>query len=412
MAKRQGMSSSRESGAAKAGLSLSGLLAGGVAGGLLMYYLDPRSGRRRRAQARDKAVHAWKQTQDEVDMAARDFAHRVQGVYAESRHALRREEVDDQILVERVRSKLGRYCSHPHAVDVRARDGVVELSGPILSHEYKPLLNGIERVHGVKEVIDRLHAYDRSENIPSLQGGRPRPGPRADFLQDNWAPATRFMMGGIGAGLVLSAIRQSRGIGSLSSLIGMALFARAFTNRPLKRVFGIRAGRYAVELQKTINVNAPVEEVFAFFQAMNNFPRFMDHVKDVRQIGPDRWHWKVSGPGGVPFEWDAVARLEPSRLLTWKTVEGASVENAGVIHFEPRDGGTRVHIQMTYNPPGGVLGHTVARLLGADPKRQMDDDMLRFKSILEKGKATAHGHTVRREELAIPARGISPALPS
>lgn len=401
----------RKRGAERAGLSLSGAVTGGILGALFMYYADPRSGRRRRAQLRDKAVHGWKQTQHEVDMAARDFAHRVQGVYAQSSHR-RDEAVSDETLTERVRAKLGRYCSHPHAVEVRARDGVVELSGPILAHEHKPLLGGLKGVPGVKDIVDHLHAYDRGANIPSLQGGRPRPGPRADFLQDNWAPATRLLLGGVGLGLALSSLRQRRGLLGLSSMLGLGLFARAFTNRPMRRVLGVAAGRYAVEVQKTVNVKAPVEEVFAFFQAMDNFPRFMDHVKDVRRVGDNRWHWKVAGPGGVPFEWSAEATMVPNQHITWRSVEGASVENAGVIHFERVGDGTRVHIQMTYNPPGGVLGHGIARLFGSDPKRQMDDDLLRFKSLIERGKATAHGHTVRREELAIPARGISPALPS
>ena len=395
-------------------MSLSSLVAGGLLGALSMYYADSRSGRRRRAQLKDKAIHAWKQTQRDADMAARDIAHRVQGVYAGSTHMLRREEVSDEKLIERVRARLGRYCSHPHSVEVRAKDGVVELFGPILAHEHKALVQGIGRVEGVAGVEDRLQPYERGEHIPSLQGGRPRPGPRIDFLQDNWAPATRVAMGALGFSLVSSGFGRRGGIGGLASLAGVGLLARAITNRPIKRILGIRAGRYAVEVQKTVNVNAPVEEVFAFFQSMENFPRFMDHVRDVRRVGDNLWHWKVSGPVGTSFEWDAEASLTPNRLLTWKSVEGASVENAGVIHFERNNGGTRIHIQMTYNPPAGAIGHAIARMLAVDPKRQMDDDMLRFKSLLEKGKATAHGHTVRREELAIPARGISPSptLPS
>jgi uncharacterized membrane protein len=56
---------------------------------------------------------------------------------------------------------------------------------------------------------------------------------------------------------------------------------------------------------------------------------------------------------------------------------------------------------MTYTPPAGALGHVFARLLGADPKKQMDDDLLRFKSLLETGKATGR-ETVSREELPVP----------
>jgi uncharacterized membrane protein len=54
---------------------------------------------------------------------------------------------------------------------------------------------------------------------------------------------------------------------------------------------------------------------------------------------------------------------------------------------------------MTYNPPAGALGHAVASLLGSDPKRAMDEDLLRFKSLLEEGKASARGRTITREAL-------------
>ena len=54
---------------------------------------------------------------------------------------------------------------------------------------------------------------------------------------------------------------------------------------------------------------------------------------------------------------------------------------------------------MSYCPPAGILGHTVARLFGADPKSEIDDDMVRLKSLLEVGKTRAHGETVWRDEV-------------
>jgi uncharacterized membrane protein len=63
------------------------------------------------------------------------------------------------------------------------------------------------------------------------------------------------------------------------------------------------------------------------------------------------------------------------------------------------DGSTRVGIRLCYAPPVGVLGHAVASLFGADPKREMDDDMVRFKSLMESGKTRAHGHKVTRDEV-------------
>jgi len=117
----------------------------------------------------------------------------------------------------------------------------------------------------------------------------------------------------------------------------------------------------------------------------------MEHVREVRVTGDGRWHWRVSGPSGIEVEWDAeVTRADPGRLIAWKTVENASVESSGTVRFVPERNGTRVDVSLTYNPPLGALGHAVAALLGGDPKKQLDDDLLRLKSLLEQGKATGH----------------------
>jgi uncharacterized membrane protein len=145
----------------------------------------------------------------------------------------------------------------------------------------------------------------------------------------------------------------------------------------------------------------PLEEVFAFFRAFENFPRFMTHVRDVRPIGADRWHWIVGGPAGVAVEWDAeLTDLVPNQVIAWRSAEAAQVESSGVVRFEPEQGGTRIDVRMSYNPPAGALGHAIAGLFGANAKKQMDDDLLRFKSLLERGKATGHGGKVSRDEVA------------
>ena len=78
--------------------------------------------------------------------------------------------------------------------------------------------------------------------------------------------------------------------------------ARAVTNLELKRLIGIGAGRWAVTIQKTVSVAAPIEEVFDFWSRYENFPRFMAHVRDVRRTPGGRAWWTVAGPAGVPVE--------------------------------------------------------------------------------------------------------------
>jgi uncharacterized membrane protein len=90
---------------------------------------------------------------------------------------------------------------------------------------------------------------------------------------------------------------------------------------------------------------------------------------------------------GVPVSWDAVTTtVIPNELLAWKSVEGSTIANAGIAKFEPTDdGSTRITVRLSYNPPAGAIGHSLAALVGADPKTQMDDDLLRMKSFIETG---------------------------
>ena len=73
--------------------------------------------------------------------------------------------------------------------------------------------------------------------------------------------------------------------------------------------------------------------------------------------------------------------------MTWRSVGDSQVEHVGRIRFEEASGGTRINVQMRYSPPGGIVGHAVARAFGVDPKTEMDDDLGRMKVAIETGNA-------------------------
>jgi uncharacterized membrane protein len=115
----------------------------------------------------------------------------------------------------------------------------------------------------------------------------------------------------------------------------------------------------------------------------------MSRVLDVRPTTRERQsHWTVAGPAGVPVEFDAeVSAFVPNEAFAWRTIEGSPVAHAGLVRFDPvGDGDTRVHIRMSYNPPGGWIGHGVAAAFGADPKRSLDADLVRIKTLIETGR--------------------------
>jgi uncharacterized membrane protein len=367
------------------------LLAGAGVGAGLTYFLDPGRGARRRARVRDTVTHSAKATRRAIGTVGRDVLHRTYGTAASLRSPFRHDRVDDPVVIERVRSKLGRLVSHPHAVEVTSIDGIVALRGPILEHEADSLIRAVRRVVGVCDVIDELERHERPGNIPSLQGGRPPAVSRLDAFQPHWAPTTRVMLGTAGAAMMVAGLGKRNAAGTIAALLGAGLAARAATNLPVRRLFGISDRRRAVDLQKTILINAPVGEVYAFWSLYENFPRFMSRVYEVRssERHPMQSHWKVVGPAGTTMEFDAeVTQAVPNQMMAWRTLPGSPVAHAGVVRFDPEPNGrTRVHIRMTYNPPAGWLGHEVAAAFGVDPKHSMDEDLARMKTLIETGRA-------------------------
>jgi uncharacterized membrane protein len=298
--------------------------------------------------------------------------------------------VDDEVLVARVRAKLGRLVSHPHAVGALASEGIVRLRGPILTKEAGRLVHAVRRIRGVRDVVDQLECHDTAEHVPSLQGGHVPAGDRIDVLQEHWAPATRVAVGAAGVMLAAAGATRRDWPGAIAALLGVGLVTRGVTNEPLNRLVGIGSDRRAVDVQKTITINAPVGDVYAFWSGYENFPRFLSRVLEVTSSDkrPGQSHWKVAGPAGAPVEFDAeITRAIPNRLLAWRTLEGSPVAHAGIVRFDPEpDGRTRVHIRMSYNPPAGWLGHGMATAFGADPKNSMDADLVRMQTLIETGR--------------------------
>ena len=141
------------------GALVTGLGIGLGIGAGLMYFLDPERGGRRRAVFRDKTAHVANRGGDALRAARRDLTARTSGTVARVRAAFDGRAVDDRILVERVRAHLGHLVAHPRAVEVTAIDGVVTIRGPILQAEALRLLKALERLRGVRKVINLLQEH-------------------------------------------------------------------------------------------------------------------------------------------------------------------------------------------------------------------------------------------------------------
>lgn len=213
---------------------------------------------------------------------------------------------------------------------------------------------------------------------------------RGRGVLDDGVPERRLAEAGFGASLALWGFVRG-GLVGLSAMIGGAsLVSRSV----VARQGGI------IRVQKTATIRSPIERVFGFWSHFENFPHFMEHVLDVRVDGESS-RWRVSGPLGIPVEWDAeITEHVENRKIAWRSLPDGAVEHHGEVHFEKLgENTTRINVHMAYVPPGGSLGHMIASFMHGDPKTLMDEDLLRMKSLLETGKTRAHSRRIKANEV-------------
>jgi uncharacterized membrane protein len=144
-----------------------------------------------------------------------------------------------------------------------------------------------------------------------------------------------------------------------------------------------------MQASAAVTVNASREQVAEVWHDLERLPTFMTHLEKVTVTRDGRSHWVASGPAESRVEWDAeVTQDVPGEGMSWRSVEGASVPNEGMVRWVPAPGGrgTEVHVGLSYEPPAGAAGATVAKLFGEEPNQQLRDDLRRFKQLLETGE--------------------------
>ncbi len=198
-----------------------------------------------------------------------------------------------------------------------------------------------------------------------------------------------------GAGLVAFGATRRSWWGWLLALAGGALMYRGGSGHcEVYRRLGVDTARphaargvpdhKGVKVEQTVFLERQPEQVYRYWRRIENLPRFMPHLISVEEKNDRISHWVANGPGGTKLEWDAEILVDrEGELISWESIPGAQVENAGSVWFQPQDGGTRVKLSMKYNPPAGMLGATVAKILGQAPEQQLASDLKRFKKLLE-----------------------------
>lgn len=140
---------------------------------------------------------------------------------------------------------------------------------------------------------------------------------------------------------------------------------------------------------RTVTINRPREELYAFWRDFSNLARVMLNIEDITMLDDRRSRWRVKGPNG-DYEWvSVITEDEPGRLIAWESEDGADVKNSGRVEFldAPPGRGSWVRAVMAYDPPGGFLGKAIAAVAGQkEPQIQSTRDLRRFKQLMETGE--------------------------
>ena len=156
-------------------------------------------------------------------------------------------------------------------------------------------------------------------------------------------------------------------------------------------------------IKNSITVDVPVNQAYNQWTQFEQFPVFMEGVKEVKQLDDKRLHWKAEIAGKTK-EWDAeIFEQIPDQRIAWRSIGGA--KNSGMVNFTPLGAGqTKVDLHLAYEPEGitEIFGDAFG-LLSA----RVSGDLKRFKDFIEKRPASGawrgeiHGKEVQRTESAL-----------
>lgn len=228
-----------------------------------------------------------------------------------------------------------------------------------------------------------------------------------DPQKQNVGDTERLISGIAGGALAAFGLARRSIGGAFLAAGGAALLLRGLTGHcNIYRAFGINRAKKTtnsivsvphgegIKIEKSITINRSPEELYTFWRNLKNLPDFMKHLESVTMLDDKRSHWVAKAPAGTTVEWDAVIHNEiPNQLIAWRSVEVSDVNHAGSVEFKPapEGQGTEVKVVLNYAPPAGKLGALVAKMFGEEPSQQIEEDLKRFKQLMESGEIPTTG---------------------
>lgn len=217
---------------------------------------------------------------------------------------------------------------------------------------------------------------------------------------------TERIASGLGGGaLAAYGLYRMDLTGAVSAALGGALLFRGATGHsPICDALDIstanaanteshgasHARGHSNRVEKHVTVHRPPAEIFDFRRSFENLPKVMSHLEKVKVIDDKRSHWTAKAPLGTSVEWEAeTVDEQKNHRIAWRSIAGAGVDNSGSMRFDRAGGETKITVVINFTPPAGAFGAAVASLFGENPEQQLEEDLRKFKRVMENGDAKA-----------------------
>ncbi len=204
----------------------------------------------------------------------------------------------------------------------------------------------------------------------------------------------RLVSGIFGTALLASGVNNLNKLSTgsvLSTLAGSYLLYRGISGH-CHATEALHLKYKPVQIQESIYIDSPRDEVYQVWRKLENLPLFMKHLEEVKELDSRHSIWKANFKGLPNLEWKAtiVDEIE-GKLLTWQSDKDASIHNAGRVSFfdAPIGRGTEIHVKIVYMPPAGKIGTVAARLFNNLFERIIREDVLNFKLMMEANRFTS-----------------------
>ena len=213
------------------------------------------------------------------------------------------------------------------------------------------------------------------------------PGISKSILKKNVSTLERVLMVTSGAYLLYNALSNKNksitkaGAGGAMLLRGISGYCPIYDAADHLR--NDKASNINIRFNTVIN--KPVSEVFAFWHNLENLPQFMSHLDSIKTVDNTVSEWTAKGPAGIgSISWKAkIVKDRTDRLLSWNSLEGSSIRNAGKVIFKAKGNATELDITISYHAPLGIAGESAAKLLNPYFEKMVKNDIASLKNYLE-----------------------------